>query len=101
MSNHIISQELVVNEAENQFELQLDGGKAVVEYVLTGDKINLVHTEVPKEFAGKGIAAILVKKVLEYIKVKNWILTPSCSYVAKFVDNHPEYHSILSEGYQM
>lgn len=99
--NEIADQQLIVNEDENQFELQLEDGKAVVEYVLTGNKINLVHTEVPKEFTGKGIAAILVKKVLEYVKQKNYILIPSCSYVAKYVDNHPEYHSLLSEGYQM
>lgn len=101
MKNDIADQQLIVNEEENQFELQLEGGKAVVEYLLTGDKINLVHTEVPQQFAGRGIAGILVKKVLEYIKEKNWILTPSCSYVAKYVDNHPEYHSLLSEGYRM
>ena len=101
MENDIADQQLIVNEIENQFELQLEGGKAVVEYILTGDKINLIHTEVPQQFSGKGIAGILVKKVLEYIKDKNWILTPSCSYVAKYVDNHPEYHSLLSEGYRM
>ena len=101
MSNDIQNQQLIVNEAENQFELVLEDGKALVEYILIGDKISLVHTEVPQEYRGKNIASTLTKKVLEYAKSKNYTVVPSCPFIAKYIDNHPEYHSLLSEGYQM
>ncbi len=101
MSNDIQNQQLIVNEAENQFELVLDNGKAIVEYILTDDKINLVHTEVPPEYRGQDIASTLTKKVLQYAKSINYTVVPSCPFIAKYIDNHPEYHSLLSEGYQM
>ncbi len=101
MSNEIQNQQLIVNEAENQFELVLDNGKAFIEYVLTDDKISLVHTEVPQEYRGKDVASTLTKKVLEYAKSKNYTVIPSCPFIAKYIDNHPEYHALLSEGYQM
>ncbi|WP_306353421.1 GNAT family N-acetyltransferase [Flavobacterium sp. '19STA2R22 D10 B1'] len=94
--------ELVVNEAEHQFEMEVKGKLALIEYHVQDDhKIYLTHTEVPPELEGQGIGSALVEKVLEYIKKNNLVLVPLCSFVANYVNQHDQWHSILSEGYQM
>lgn len=90
------------NKIQNQFELETENGEiAFLEYYTDGKKIFLNHTEVPVPLRGKGLAAILVKKSLEYCRENNLIVVPACSYVAHFIDNNPEWHDVLSEGYQM
>ena len=90
-----------VNEEENQFELHTKAGTAFLEFIREGAKIYLTHTETPENLRGKGIAAELVKQTLQCAKDNGLTVVPSCSYVAKYVNKHPEWSSILSEGYQM
>ena len=42
--------ELINNEAAKQYEFHIDGFVAKIEYKKSGDKIYLIHTEIPKEF---------------------------------------------------
>ena len=89
------------NDVENQFEIHYESNVAFIEYIIKEEKIYLTHTEVPKALEGQGIGSKLVKMVLQYIKDHNMVLVPQCSFVAAYVNKHPEWHSILSEGYQM
>jgi len=90
-----------VNEEENQFELHTKGGIAFVEFIREGEKVYLTHTETPENLRGKGVAAELVKQTLQCARDNGLTVVPSCSYVAKFVNEHNEWNDILSEGYQM
>jgi predicted GNAT family acetyltransferase len=90
-----------VNEGMNQFELHVDGKVAFLEYIKEGSKIHMTHTEAPEELQGTGAAQTLVKKALEYSKENNLTVVPSCSYVAHYVNKHPEWRELLSDGYQM
>ncbi len=101
MKDQASDKELFNNKEANQFELHFDEGPALIEYVIRDNKIHLTHTEVPQSLKGKGVAGVLVEKVLQYIKEKEMILVPMCSYVARYVDNNPQWHSLLSDGYQM
>ena len=92
---------LTVNETESQFEFEIGDKTAAIEFAIDGQKIYLTHTEVPSEFQGKGIASELIKQTLTHIKQQNLTVLPLCSFVAHYIDNHPEWHSLLSEGYQM
>lgn len=96
-----MSYELIHNEASSQFEFQIDGKAAFVEYFTEDKKIYLTHTEVPESLRGHGIATELIKQTLAYIKRHHWTLIPQCSFVVAYVNDHPEWRSILSEGYQM
>jgi len=94
--------EIVKNEAQKQYELPLgDGAVAFVEYVTEGNKIYLTHTEVPKSHQGQGIAKKLIHGTLGQIKADGNQLVPLCSFVSSYVNNHEQWHSLLSEGYQM
>ena len=44
-----------------RFETQVDGVVAFVQYRLSGDKLDIIHTIVPPANGGRGIAAALVK----------------------------------------
>ncbi|SCY74975.1 GNAT family N-acetyltransferase [Flavobacterium caeni] len=93
--------ELLHNEADHQFEFQIDGQTAFVEYFTEGKKVYLTHTEVPASMQGQGIASQLIQKTLRHLKAHHRILVPQCSFVSAYVNEHPEWRSILSEGYQM
>lgn len=89
------------NEAQSQFELHVDGHFAFVEYYTQGKKIFLTHTETPHALRNQGVASELIRQTLSYIKGEQLVLVPLCSFVAAYVNQHPHWHSILSEGYQM
>ena len=90
-----------INKAAQQFEMEIEGATAFIEFSAKDDKVYLTHTEVPEALNGKGIGSTLVKKTLQYIKDNQLTVVPSCSFVAHYIDTHPEWHSLLSEGYQM
>jgi predicted GNAT family acetyltransferase len=101
MENQQTGGKFKVNEGMNQFELHTNGRMAFLEYMKEGNKIYMTHTEAPKELQGTGAASELVKKALEYSKENKLTVVPSCSYVAHYVNRHPEWREVLSEGYQM
>ena len=90
-----------INEAEKQFELHIGSQFSLIEFYREGEKIYLTHTETPEELRGKGVAKELVKRTLQCAKDNGFIVVPACSYVADYVNNHPEWRDILSDGYQM
>lgn len=94
--------ELIKNEAEKQYEFHLENGAiAFVEYLTETDKVYLTHTEVPKSMNGHGIGSELIKQTLQEIKKDGKKLVPLCGFVSWYVNNHDEWHSLLSDGYQM
>ncbi|MGZ5494215.1 MAG: GNAT family N-acetyltransferase [Thermoanaerobaculia bacterium] len=83
------------NEAESRFEVEVDGKLSVVEYELTPGKILLTHTGVAPELSGRGIAQQLVTAALEYARSRKLRVVPLCSYVAAFIERHPEYKNLV------
>jgi predicted GNAT family acetyltransferase len=84
------------NEAIHNFELFVDGHHAFIDYKLKGDKIYLVHTEVPAELEGRGVAAALVTKALEYIEQHHLKIVPLCVYVQAYLKRHPGWNRLLA-----
>lgn len=101
MNDNIENIEVFNNKGETQFELEVDGQTAFIEYVAKDDKIYLTHTSVPKSMEGRGIGSALVEKTLQKLSESGSTVVPLCSFVAHYIDNHPEFQSLLSDGYQM
>ena len=88
--------EVRLNEELSQFEMDLDDGKAVIGFKKESDgTLNLVHTEVPPAYEGKGVGTRLVKQTLEQIKSTDKKIVASCPFVADFIERHPEYQSLV------
>ncbi len=84
------------NKSKNQFEADLHGKTALIQYRKEADgTLNLFHTEVPDEFEGKGIGSRLVKNALEQIKAEGLIINPSCPFIAAYIKRHPEYENLV------
>lgn len=92
------NQSVTENQSQHRFELPLDGGKtAYVEYKNCGDSVlELTHTEVPAGFEGQGIGGKLLQGAFEVIKEKNYRIVAVCGFVAKYVERHPEYQSLVA-----
>ena len=49
------------------------------------------HTEVPREFEGRGIGSALVKAMLELARAEGLKVKPLCSFVSAYMQRHPEF----------
>ncbi|TFF39169.1 GNAT family N-acetyltransferase [Mucilaginibacter psychrotolerans] len=87
---------LINNEAIHNFELFVDGYRAFIDYKTKDNKIYLIHTEVPKELQGQGVAEAIVEKAFKYIEAHHLILIPLCTYVQVFLRKHPEWDRLLA-----
>lgn len=67
---------------KNRFEVELNHQKAYVEYVIEDSTIDIIHTIVPKEIGGIGIAAALVEAAYQYGETLNLTPKATCSYAA-------------------
>ncbi len=91
------SDPLHVNEKEHQFEIMVDGYKAFINYKQGGKRMYLIHTEVPSEIEGKGVATMLVEKTLKYINENQLQLVPLCGFVQSFIEKHPEWKHLVKK----
>ncbi len=74
-----------------RYEAHLDGTLAgVLDYVVRRDRIILVHTEVPPEFEGRGVAAALTRFALDDARRLGRRVIVTCSYVKRYLSRHPE-----------
>lgn len=80
---------------KERFEADVEGGLAYVAYKRDGDVLVLVHTEVPPEAQGKGVAGAVVRAALEAARAEGRSVRPRCRYVAAYLKRHPEYADLV------
>ncbi len=78
------------NQELHRFEFIENGIEAVLEYKQSRNRIYLIHTGVPKEFSGRGIAAALATTALNYARENDLEAVIICPYVKAYVKRHPE-----------
>lgn len=83
------------NEAIHNFELFVNGHRAFIDYQQRGNRFFLLHTEVPHELEGHGVAAALVDKTFKYLEANNFKVVPYCEYVKVYLKRHPEWEQLL------
>ena len=83
------------NEQEHRFEAAVEGGLALVSYRRQGDQITFIHTEVPDESEGKGVASTLVKTAMDYARSQKLRVIAQCPYVAGWVKRHMDAYGDL------
>lgn len=85
------------NPAKHRFELPIEG-EALAICVYRRDEAGhyvLLHTEVPDEFAGQGLAATLAKGLFAMARAKGLSLVLRCPYMSAWYARHPEYADVV------
>jgi predicted GNAT family acetyltransferase len=95
MMNNAESHEVLNNTSAHRFELHSGESMARLDYRLQNRTIVIVHTEVPPEFAGRGVGAQLVKAALEYARESGLTVLPLCSYAAAYIRRNQQYQSLI------
>ncbi|HEU4564814.1 MAG TPA: GNAT family N-acetyltransferase [Gemmatimonadaceae bacterium] len=87
---------VVHDAAAGQFEMRENGQLAFLAYTMAGNRIRLVHTEVPPELQGRGYADRLVRAALEHARREGLAVVPSCPFVRAYIERHPEYAPLVA-----
>lgn len=83
------------NKAEQEYELEVRGHRAVAAYQREGDRIVFTHTLVPPAIEGKGVGSKLIRAALESARDQRLKVVPQCPFVAAYIERHPEYRDLL------
>lgn len=89
---------VINNEAANQFEIHADGQLAFLTYRRFPNGIILQHTEVPPALEGHGLGAELARAALELSRAQHLAVIARCSFVASYIQRHPEYSPLLAKS---
>jgi len=88
------------NQGAQRWEAQVGEYVAVAEYRLRGNTIFFIHTEVPRELEGQGVASKLVKTALDDARTQHLAVVPFCPFVAGYIRRHPDYKALVPPDYR-
>lgn len=81
------------NQAASRFELTMDGQLAELSYRRNGNRLVLIHTEVPAELEGHGLGGALVRAAAERAERDGLTLVPLCPFAHGWLERHPDVAS--------
>ena len=85
-----------VTAEADRFSISVDGQRAGFTKFIDHDGRRIFpHTEIDKEFGGRGLATILVREALDTTRSAGLRIVPVCPMVAGFVGKHPEYADVV------
>ena len=83
-------QQVTDNQAASRFELGADGSLAELLYRRVGNRLVLIHTEVPAELEGRGIGGALVTAAVDRAAREGLTLVPLCPFARGWLQRHPD-----------
>lgn len=89
--------EVTHNEAENTFEVRINGLLSKLDYMQDGKNFVITHVGVHPEFRGQGLAGKIVDASLEYAKQNSLRVIPMCSYAASYIRKNPQYMELTNQ----
>ena len=85
-----MAQSAIDDTAAERFAVTMDGATAKLEYEVDGDRLLLLHTEVPEMFRGQGVGARLVEAALARARKDKLTIVPWCPYARRWLKEHPD-----------
>jgi uncharacterized protein len=81
---------VVNNEAQNRFEIEVDGHLAELVYHRSGKRFVIIHTRVPDALEGRGIGGLLVTAAVDHAAQHGLTLVPICPFARGWLERHPD-----------
>ena len=78
-----------------RFEIERNGKVAYLEYSLSGNILELTHTEVPEKLRHMHLASSLAETALRWAREHNLKVDIICPTVQQYVAKHPEYSDLV------
>ncbi len=90
MADHNETVQVVDLPAEDRFSVRSEGSEAELVYRVSGDRLLLLHTEVPEALGGRGIAGQLVRAAVRRAESDHLTIVPWCPYARRWLKEHPD-----------
>ena len=81
---------VVDNTDLHRFETKVGNSIAFLDYALHGDRLVLIHTEVPDELEGHGVGSELVKFAIDHAQQHAYTVVPRCPFARGWLERHPD-----------
>jgi uncharacterized protein len=85
------------NAVRRRYEMVVDGVTAYVTYARKGDRLTLVHTEVPKALSGRGVGSSLATAVFEDVRRRGLRVAVECEFLEAFIKRRREFADLVVE----
>ena len=82
------SPDVVHRPEQSRFEAAVEGGTAVLVYEREGSTVTMLHTVVPEEAEGRGVASALARAAVGWARGEQLEVVPQCSYVRSWLERH-------------
>ena len=90
--------EIVHDAANHRFTHERDGHTSYLSYRRLDDKtVAFVSTYTPPAMRGRGIAAHVVKRGLEWAEAEGLKVVPTCWFVAEYVERNPAWQRVVAD----
>ena len=92
--------EVVINDNEflRQFETQVNGKLAKIEYASQERKVFLTKLAIPEEVDDPAFKDRFITAVLRQIEERNLSVVPTSPHIARFLRKHKEFKDLLPVG---
>jgi len=92
-----VSAVVVRNDERSRYDIVVDDHVVGhTDYRTHGDHQVFVHTEIDPAYRGRDLAEHLVRAALDDVRDNGMTVVPRCPYVARFIEEHPEYRDLVA-----
>ena len=82
--------DVIDNPSKSRFEVTVDGHTGELVYELDGSRLVLIHTGVPDELEGRGLAGQLVRAAVARARREQLTIVPWCPYARQWLQKHSD-----------
>ncbi len=87
--------QIIDNQAESRFVYRDGGAEAELIYHLNGNRLVLIHTEVPDALGGRGLGGRLVRAAVARAQREGLTIVPWCPFARRWLSEHADVASLV------
>lgn len=89
--------EITHNEANQAFEVWIDGHLSKLDYLQDAKNFVITHVGVYPGHRGQGVAGKIVEAGLQYARQNSLRVVPMCSYAAAYIRRNPRHMELTEQ----